>query len=141
MSTPAATAGSVQEKRSWFPLAILGAAQFVMVLDSSVMNVSISQIVHDLNTSIQGVQTAITMYTLVMAAFMLVGAKLGDMFGRDRTFGVGLAVYGAGSAITSISPNLAVLLFGWSLIEGLGAVLVIPAIASRTAANYEGKDR
>src|SRR5438034_5574707 len=112
-----------------------------MVLDSSVMNVSISQIVADLNTTVTGVQSAITMYTLVMAAFMLVGAKLGDIWGRDRVFGVGLAVYGLGSAITSISPNLTVLLFGWSLIEGLGAVLVIPAIAALTAANYEGKDR
>ena len=127
--------------RKWLPLVILAAAQFVMVLDSSVMNVSISQIVHDLNTTVTGVQSAITMYTLVMAAFMLVGAKLGDIWGRDRTFGGGLAVYGLGSAITSISPNLYVLLFGWSLVEGLGAVLVIPAIAALTAANYEGKDR
>src|SRR5437660_5334337 len=141
MSTPAATAGSVQEKRSWFPLAILGAAQFVMVLDSSVMNVSISQIVHDLNTSIQGVQSAITMYTLVMAAFMLVGAKLGEMYGRDRIFAIGLAVYACGSLITAFSPNLAVLLFGWSLVEGLGAVMVIPAIAALIASNYVGKQR
>ncbi len=78
------------QKRSWLPLMILGAAQFIMVLDSSVMNVSISQIVADLNTTIQGVQGAITAYTLVMAAFMLVGAKLGDMYGqrpdlRDRS--------------------------------------------------------
>jgi len=72
---------------------------------------------------------------------MLVGAKLGDIWGRDRTFGIGLAVYGLGSAITSISPSLTVLLVGWSLIEGLGAVLVIPAIAALIAANYEGKDR
>jgi MFS family permease len=122
--------------RRWLPLIILAAAQFVMVLDSSVMNVSISQIVDDLDTSVTGVQSAITLYTLVMAAFMLVGAKLGDIWGRDRAFGVGLAVYGLGSAITSISPNLGVLLVGWSLIEGLGAVLVIPAIAALTAANY-----
>ena len=86
-----------------------------MVLDSSVMNVSISQIVDDLDTTIQGVQLAITMYTLVMAAFMLVGAKLGDIYGRDRIFAIGLAVYGLGSLITAISPNLTVLLFGWSL--------------------------
>ena len=65
-----------------------------MVLDSSVMNVSISQIVDDLDTTIQGVQLAITVYTLVMAAFMLVGAKLGDIFGRDRIFAIGLAIYG-----------------------------------------------
>ena len=127
--------------RRWLPLIILAAAQFVMVLDSSVMNVSISQIVDDLNTTVTGVQSAITLYTLVMAAFMLVGAKLGDIWGRDRAFGVGLAVYGLGSGITSISPNLTVLLIGWSGIEGLGAVLVIPAIAALTAANYEGKAR
>ena len=70
----------------WLPIAILASAQFVMVLDSSVMNVSISQIVADLDTTIQGVQLAITAYTLVMAAFMLAGAKLGDILGRDRTF-------------------------------------------------------
>jgi MFS family permease len=140
MSTTATAAG-VSEKRSWLPLGILGAAQFVMVLDSSVMNVSISQIVHDLHTTIQGVQTAITMYTLVMAAFMLVGAKLGDMYGRDRIFAVGLAVYACGSLTTALSPNLAVLLFGWSLVEGIGAVMVIPAIAALIASNYEGKQR
>jgi MFS family permease len=127
--------------RRWLPLTILAAAQFVMVLDSSVMNVSISQIVSDLDTTVTGVQGAITMYTLVMAAFMLVGAKLGDIWGRDRAFGIGLTVYGLGSLTTALSPNLTVLLFGWSLVEGLGAVLVIPAIAALIAANYEGKDR
>src|SRR3954451_24733928 len=112
-----------------------------MVLDSSVMNVSISQIVADLDTSIQGVQLAITAYTLVMAAFMLVGAKLGDLWGRDRVFAIGLAVYGLGSLTTALSPNLGVLLFGWSLVEGLGAVLVVPAIAALIVTIYDGKDR
>ena len=92
--------------RRWLPLIILAAAQFVMVLDSSVMNVSISQIVDDLDTTVTGVQAAITAYTLVMAAFMLVGAKLGDIWGRDRAFAVGLAVYGLGSLTTALSPNL-----------------------------------
>ncbi len=112
-----------------------------MVLDSSVMNVSISQIVEDLDTNIQGVQLAITAYTLVMAALMLAGAKLGDILGRDRTFAIGLAIYGLGSGITAISPNLGVLLFGWSLIEGIGAALVVPAIVSLIAATYSGKER
>ncbi|MEI8334688.1 MAG: MFS transporter, partial [Chloroflexota bacterium] len=125
----------------WTAILILASAQFVMVLDSSVMNVSISQIVADLHTTVQGVQVAITAYTLVMAAFMLVGAKLGDIWGRDRAFAVGLAVYGIGSLTTALSPNLAVLLLGWSLVEGLGAILVIPAIAALIAANYEGRDR
>src|SRR3954468_11916311 len=127
--------------RKWLPLMILASAQFIMVLDSSVMNVSISQIVADLDTTVTGVQSAITMYTLVMAAFMLVGAKLGDIFGRDRAFALGLAVYGLGSLITALSPNLTVLLIGWSLIEGLGAVMVIPAIVSILAGTYTGAQR
>ena len=127
--------------RKWTPLLMLASAQFVMVLDTSVMNVAISQIVDDLDTTIQGVQTAITMYTLVMAAFMLLGAKLGDILGRNRAFAIGLAIYGVGSLTTALSPNLAVLLVGWSGIEGFGAVLVIPAIAALTAAGYEGHDR
>jgi MFS family permease len=127
--------------RKWLPLILLASAQFVMTLDSSVMNVSISQIVADLNTSIQGVQSAITLYTLVMASFMLAGAKLGDIMGRNRVFALGLAVYGVGSLTTALSPSLSVLLVGWSGVEGLGAVLVIPAIFALTAANYEGKDR
>ena len=112
-----------------------------MVLDSSVMNVAISQIVEDLDTTIQGVQTAITLYTLVMAAFMLLGAKLGDILGTNRAFALGLAIYGIGSLTTSLSPNLTVLLIGWSGVEGFGAVLVVPAIAALTAATYEGRER
>ena len=127
--------------RKWIPLAMLASAQFIMVLDTSVMNVAISQIVEDLDTTIQGVQTAITLYTLVMAAFMLLGAKLGDILGRNRAFAIGLAIYGAGSLTTALSPDLAVLLIGWSGIEGFGAVLVIPAIAALTAASYEGRER
>ncbi len=127
--------------KRWAPILILASAQFVMVLDSSVMNVSISQIVADLDTTIEGVQLAITAYTLVMASFMLAGAKLGDIWGRDRAFAIGLAVYGVGSLITALSPNLPVLLFGWSLVEGLGAVLVVPAIGALIAANYEGRER
>ena len=118
---------------------MLGSAQFVMVLDTSVMNVAISQIVEDLDTTIQGVQTAITMYTLVMSAFMLLGAKLGDILGRNRAFAIGLGIYGIGSLTTALSPDLTVLLIGWSGIEGFGAVLVIPAIMSLTAASYEGR--
>jgi len=125
----------------WLPIAVLASAQFVMVLDSSVMNVSISQIVADLDTTIQGVQLAITAYTLVMAAFMLAGAKLGDILGRDRAFAIGLAIYGLGSFTTAVSPSLGVLLVGWSLIEGLGAALVIPAIVSLIAATYSGQQR
>ena len=120
---------------------MLGTAQFVMVLDTTVMNVSISQVVADLDTTVSQVQLAITAYALVMAAFMLTGAKLGDMWGRRRIFAIGLGIYGTGSLVTALSPNVGVLLIGWSFVEGIGAVLVIPAIAAQTADNYSGRER
>ncbi len=133
---------SVDEKKaSWSVITMLAAAQFIMVLDTTVMNVSITQITADLNTTIVGLQTAITLYTLVMAAFMLIGGKLGDRWGAKRAYAIGLLVYGAGSLTTALSPNLAVLLVGWSIIEGLGAILVIPAIAALTAGTYSGRQR
>src|SRR6476659_9266780 len=94
--------------RKWLPLIMLASAQFVMVLDTSVMNVAISQIVEDLHTSIQGVQSAITLYTLVMAAFMLLGAKLGDILGRNRAFAIGLCPGRgrAGGAAAPAAPGL-----------------------------------
>lgn len=132
---------AVETKAGWGVIAMLAAAQFVMVLDTTVMNVSISQIVEDLNTTVVGLQTAITVYTLVMAAFMLIGGKLGDKWGARRAYAIGLLIYGAGSLTTALSPNLAVLLVGWSFIEGFGAVLVIPAIAALTAVTYSGRQR
>lgn len=127
--------------RKWTVITILALAQFVMVLDSTVMNVSLSTVAHDLGTTISGMQAAITFYTLTMAALMLTGGKFGDIWGRRRAFTIGSIVYGIGSLTTGLSPNLPVLLLGWSLVEGLGAVLVIPAIAALTAVNYRGKDR
>jgi MFS family permease len=122
-------------------VAVLALAQFVMVLDSTVMNVSISEVVADLNTSVTSMQAAITFYTLTMAAFMLIGAKLCAKWGLLRAFTIGSVVYGIGSLITAFSQNITQLFIGWSVIEGLGAVLVIPAIASLIAVNYRGKDR
>ena len=135
------TTNSQQKTASWGVIAMLAAAQFIMVLDTTVMNVSITQVAADLNTTVVGLQTAITMYTLVMAAFMLLGGKLGDRWGAKRAFTVGLLVYGLGSLTTALSPTLGVLLVGWSFIEGFGAVLVIPAIAALTAATYSGRQR
>ncbi|GAA5195517.1 MFS transporter [Microbacterium jejuense] len=125
----------------WFVLILLSVSQFIMVLDSTVMNVSISTVAHDLGTDISGMQAAITFYALTMAAFMLTGGKLGDRWGRSLAFRIGSVVYGIGSLTTALSPNLTVLMLGWSLVEGLGAVLVIPAIAALAAINYTGRQR
>lgn len=127
--------------KKWTVVIILGCAQFVMVLDGTVMNVSISTVVEDLNTSVAAMQAAITFYTLTMAAAMLLGAKLGDVWGRRRAFVIGSCIYALGSLTTALSPNVAVLFLGWSIIEGLGAVLVIPAIAALVADNYQGNQR
>jgi EmrB/QacA subfamily drug resistance transporter len=132
---------SLEKKAGWGVIAMLGAAQFIMVLDTTVMNVSISQIVADLHTTVIGLQTAITVYTLVMAAFMLIGGKLGDRWGSKKAYAIGLLIYGLGSLITALAPSLGVLLVGWSFIEGFGAVLVIPAIAALTAITYSGRQR
>lgn len=125
----------------WRVAAVLSVAQFLMVLDSTVMNVSISQLVEDLDTEVTKIQAAITMYALVMAALMVTGAKLGDIFGRRRVFALGLVVYGAGSTVTCIAPNVGVLILGWSILEGVGAALILPALAALVAGNYAGNDR
>ena len=135
------TAISKEKTAGWGVIAMLAAAQFIMVLDTTVMNVSITQVAADLNTTVVGLQTAITMYTLVMAAFMLLGGKLGDRWGAKRAFVIGLLVYGLGSLTTALSQTLGMLLVGWSFIEGFGAILVIPAIAALTAGTYTGRQR
>ena len=125
----------------WWPLVALATAQFVMVLDQSVMNVSISTLVKDFDTTVTTIQGVITLYCLVMAMFMLTGAKIGDIIGRRRAFVVGLVIYGCGSALTAAAPSVAVLALGWSVLEGLGAALVLPALAALIAGNYEGRER
>ncbi len=119
----------------------LATAQFVMVLDQSVMNVSISTLVKDFDTTVTTIQGVITLYCLVMAMFMMVGAKVGDIIGRRRAFIIGLIVYGCGSALTAVAPTVAVLALGWSVLEGLGAAMVLPALAALIAGNYEGDAR
>jgi EmrB/QacA subfamily drug resistance transporter len=122
-------------------LLILASGQFLMTLDSSVMNVSIKSVANDLGTTVTGIQTAITLYTLVMAAFMITGGKIGALIGRRRAFAIGLVVYGCGSLVTAVAPNLTVLIIGWSGLEGLGAALIMPAIVALVAGNFPRQRR
>jgi MFS family permease len=117
-------------------LLTLASGQFLMTLDSSVMNVSIATVAKDVGTTVTGIQGAITAYTLVMAALMITGAKVGALIGRKRAFAIGCIVYGCGSFTTSIAQSLPVLLFGWSLLEGIGAALILPAIVALVAGNF-----
>src|SRR6201996_5845487 len=108
-------------------LLALASGQFLMTLDSSVMNVSIATVAKDVGTTVTGIQSAITFYTLVMASLMITGGKLGQILGRKRAFALGCVIYGCGSLVTALAPNLPVLLVGWSGLEGVGAALIMPA--------------
>ena len=119
----------------------LAAGQFLMTLDSSVMNVSIATVAKDVGTTVTGIQGAITAYTLVMAALMITGAKVGALIGRKRAFAIGCVIYGCGSFTTSIAQSLPVLLFGWSFLEGVGAALILPAIVALVAGNFPTERR
>ena len=122
-------------------LMTLAAGQFLMTLDSSVMNVSIAQVAEDVDTTITGVQTAITLYTLVMATMMITGGKIGSIIGHKRAFTIGCVVYAAGSLTTALAQNLTVLIVGWSFLEGLGAALIMPAIVALVASNFPAAAR
>jgi EmrB/QacA subfamily drug resistance transporter len=115
---------------------ILASGQFIMTLDSSVMNVSIAYVARDLGTTVTGIQTAITLYTLVMASLMITGGKIGAIIGRRRAFAIGLIIYSIGSFTTALAPNLTVLIIGWSFLEGIGAALIMPAIVALVAGNF-----
>ncbi len=122
-------------------LTTLAAAQFLMTLDSSVMNVSIATVAKDVGTDVTGIQTAITLYTLVMASLMITGGKIGGILGRKRAFSIGCVIYGAGSFTTALAPSLPVLILGWSLLEGIGAALIMPAIVALVATNFDAPQR
>jgi len=125
----------------WSVLAVLGAAQFLMVLDQAVMNVAISQLVEDFDTTVTTIQVVIALYALVMAALMMTGGKIGDIVGRRRAFTIGIVIYGCGSALTAASWSVPTLMLGWSILEGVGAALVLPALVALTAGTYTGERR
>jgi EmrB/QacA subfamily drug resistance transporter len=136
VSTTSEAASAARAGGATLVLLTLASGQFLMTLDSSVMNVSIATVAEDVGTTVTGIQGAITAYTLVMASLMIVGAKIGAMIGRKRAFAIGCIIYGCGSFTTSIAQSLPVLLFGWSFLEGVGAALIMPAIVALVAGNF-----
>jgi len=128
-------------KSKWTVVIIACMAIFIIVLDSSAMNVAISALVEELNTTLSSIQSIIAIYALVMASLMLLGSKLQDIIGRKRAFVVGTIIYGFGSLIATLSRNAATLLVGWAILEGIGAALILPATTTLVSAEYEGRDR
>src|SRR5687768_3576894 len=113
-------------------------AMFVLVVDTSLMNVSISAVVEDLDATVSGVQSAIALEALVSAAFILLGSKFGDLFGRKRAYVLGLLGYAIGAVAMTLAQGLTAILIFWALIGGLGAALLLPAMQSLIHGNFEG---
>lgn len=130
-----------RQKGKWSVLIVLSMAAFIMVIDSTAMNVSISNLVADLNTDIGTIQTIMSIYTLTMAVFMLPGAKVADIFGKKKVFLLGVAMYGVGTLTAALAVNTAMLFVGWAIIEGLASSLMMPTALSLITSAYEGKAR
>jgi MFS family permease len=118
---------------------LLAMAMFVFVIDTSFMNVSISAVVKDLDTTVSGVQAAVAIEALVSAAFILIASKMGDLFGRKRAYVIGLLLYASGAIAMVVGQGLAAIIVFWAVIGGLGASLYLPAMQSLIHGNFEGK--
>ncbi|MCC7304332.1 MFS transporter [bacterium] len=127
--------------RKWLGLVVTSMALAIIIIDTTVLNVSLRDIMRDLGTDLQTMQWVITIYSLVLAALTITGGRLGDLFGRKRMFMLGALLFGIGSFIASISINANMLLFGWSIVEGIGAALMMPATASMVISTFQGKER
>ena len=114
--------------KKWSALIILSAAMFIIAIDTTIMNVSILALVKDLNTTIGGIQAAISIYALVMASFILTGGKLADFWGKKRTFYIGVIIFGVGTTTASFAQGLGMLIIGWSVMEGIGFAFMLPNV-------------
>src|SRR6478609_408278 len=117
---------------------LLSMAMFVLVVDTSIMNVSISAVVHDLGTTVSGVQSAIALEALVSAAFILIGSKVGDLIGRKKAYVLGLCGYAIGAGAMTVTQSLTSIIIFWAIIGGIGASLLLPAMQSLVHGNFEG---
>jgi MFS family permease len=117
---------------------LLAMAMFVLVVDTSLMNVSISSVVRDLDTTVSGVQSAIALEALVSAAFILIGSKVGDLIGRKRAYVLGLLGYAIGALSMALAQGLTAIIVFWAIVGGLGASLLLPAMQSLIHGNFTG---
>src|SRR4249920_2851185 len=120
---------------------LLSMAMFVLVFDTSLMNVSISYVVDDLNATASGVQGTIALEALVSAAFILIGSKIGDLIGRKRAYVIGLLAYATGAAAMVLAQSLTAVIVFWAILGGLGASLLLPAMQSLVHGNFAGAAR
>ena len=142
MSDPTSGGGPEQVKGHQRMLGLLlAAAMFVLVVDTSLMNVSISAVVRDLGTTVSGVQSAIALEALVSAAFILIGGKVGDLIGRKRAYVLGLLGYAIGALAMALAQSLTAVILFWAVLGGIGASLLLPAMQSLIHGNFDGAAR
>jgi EmrB/QacA subfamily drug resistance transporter len=125
----------------WWTLLIASLASFIVIVDAFFLTVAITTLVRELHTTVQAIQAILAVYSLTIACLILLGAKLQDIVGRKRTFLYGALIYGVGTVIATFSLNAPMLFIGWSLLEGLGAALMLPATAALISSTYEGNER
>ena len=133
-----------QEKEiqnGWLTLIIVTLSIFTIVIDKTFLNVAISSLIRDLHTNIATIEIIIATYALTMASLMLIGGRLQNILGRKRTFLIGAGIYGVGTVIAALSINSTMLLIGWSILEGIGAALMMPATTSIISGSYKGEKR
>jgi EmrB/QacA subfamily drug resistance transporter len=140
---PPATPPAPQETgfRKWGTLLVLSLALAIIIIDTTLLNVSFETLIRELHTTLQSLQWVISAYSLTLAALTVTGGRLGDLFGRRRMFRLGAFLFAVGSFLASISQSVPMLILGESLIEGIGAALMMPATASLLVAKYRGHDR
>ncbi len=127
--------------RKWGPVFVLSLGLAIIIIDTTLLNVSLGNIIRDLKTDIQSLQWVITAYSLTLAALTITGGRLGDLFGRKKMFVLGAIIFAIGSFIASISTSVGMMIAGESIIEGIGAALMMPATASLLVSTYKGRDR
>ena len=130
-----------ESKTGWLTLIVVTLSVFIIVIDKTFLNVAISALITDLHTNIQTIQYIIAIYSLVMASLMIIGGKIQNILGRKKTFLTGASIYGVGTIIAAVSLNSAMLLLGWSILEGIGAALMMPATTSIISGSYFGERR
>jgi EmrB/QacA subfamily drug resistance transporter len=139
MNTEQGTEVSQRSEGSTRLSVLLAMAMFVLVVDTSLMNVSISAVVRDLDTTVSDVQSAIALEALISAAFILISSKIGDLIGRKRAFVLGLLGYAVGALAMTLAQGIGAIVVFWAIVGGLGASLLLPAMQSLIRGNFEGK--
>lgn len=137
----AAAAPTTSRFRKWGMLVVLSLALAIIIIDTTLLNVSLRTIINDLHTDIQSIQWVITAYSLMLAAFTITGGRLGDLFGRKRMFMAGAVIFALGSLLASISTSVGMMIWGEAIIEGIGAALMMPATSSLLVATFKGRER